>query len=360
MSRLLLAFPPFRLDVDDGRLWKGPTEVTLRRKPFAILCYLAARPQRLVTQDELVREVWGNIVVSETAIRTQLYDLRQALGPGLIETVIGRGYRFRPAVTQETDVSRDASGRVGPSLMPPFAPAVRAAGSVGRNAELGALAQAHARAAAGERQMVFITGDPGIGKTTLVDAFLPELPASQTLVVHGHCVEQNGHGEPYLPLLQGLRRLCESSDGATAKAILSRRAPTWSLQMPGLFPDAELATLQQRTAGATQDRMLRELCEALESFSVERTAVIILEDLQWSDSVDHQRHLDAGLAPGARALAGDRDGSPVGPFTTRASAQHDLSGAAGPRARAGHHPRGSVGGRDFPLLAAAIQRTRIS
>jgi tetratricopeptide (TPR) repeat protein len=53
--------------------------------------------------------------------------------------------------------------------------------------------------------------------------------------------------------------------------------------MPGLFPDAELAALQQRTAGATQDRMLRELCEALEHLSVERPVVLALEDLQWSD-----------------------------------------------------------------------------
>jgi DNA-binding winged helix-turn-helix (wHTH) protein len=95
MSKTFLVFPPFRLDVGDERLWKGSSEIGLRRKPFAILRYIAEHPQRLVSQEELVKEIWGNIVVSESAIRTQLYDLRHAVGEGIIETVVGRGYRSK-------------------------------------------------------------------------------------------------------------------------------------------------------------------------------------------------------------------------------------------------------------------------
>jgi len=54
MQTLVLSFPPFRLDVADERLWKDGTEIKLRRKPFAILKYLATHPRRLVTQEELV------------------------------------------------------------------------------------------------------------------------------------------------------------------------------------------------------------------------------------------------------------------------------------------------------------------
>jgi DNA-binding response OmpR family regulator len=39
-----MAPTPFRLDVDDERLWKGGSELKLRRKPFAILKYLALHP----------------------------------------------------------------------------------------------------------------------------------------------------------------------------------------------------------------------------------------------------------------------------------------------------------------------------
>jgi len=91
----MLLFASFRLDVDEGQLWKGDVPVALRRKPFAILAYLSANPRRLVTHDEIVEHVWGGAAVSDSAVRTHLHELRHALGEGLIETVIGRGYRLR-------------------------------------------------------------------------------------------------------------------------------------------------------------------------------------------------------------------------------------------------------------------------
>ncbi len=96
----VLSFPPFRLDVADERLWNGERAVRLRRKPFAILRYLAQRPQRLVTYGELVEAVWGSAVaMSESLLRTHVVDVRRALGDGFVETVVGRGYRFKAAVT---------------------------------------------------------------------------------------------------------------------------------------------------------------------------------------------------------------------------------------------------------------------
>ena len=49
---IVLSFPPFRLDLDDERLWKNGQEMHLRRKPFAILRHLVQHPQRLVSQHE--------------------------------------------------------------------------------------------------------------------------------------------------------------------------------------------------------------------------------------------------------------------------------------------------------------------
>jgi DNA-binding response OmpR family regulator len=90
----VLSFPPFRLDLVEERLWNGERELRLRRKPFAILCHLARRPGRLVTHSEIVEAVWGNIAMSESLLRTHVHDLRRVLGVALIETVVGRGYRF--------------------------------------------------------------------------------------------------------------------------------------------------------------------------------------------------------------------------------------------------------------------------
>src|SRR5262245_51356881 len=97
----MLAFPPFRLDLDEERLWKGNKLLALRRKPFAILRYLATNPRRLVTHDELLKHVWAGAVVSESAVRSHLHELRQALGDGVIETVIGRGYRFTAGIAAD-------------------------------------------------------------------------------------------------------------------------------------------------------------------------------------------------------------------------------------------------------------------
>jgi DNA-binding winged helix-turn-helix (wHTH) protein len=98
--RATLSFPPFRLDLAEERLWKGERELPLRRKPFAILRYLAQRPRRLITHAELVEGVWGrDTAMSESLLRTHMRDLRRALGEAVIETVVGRGYRFVAAVS---------------------------------------------------------------------------------------------------------------------------------------------------------------------------------------------------------------------------------------------------------------------
>ena len=79
---------------------------------------------------------------------------------------------------------------------------------VRREAELEQLLACFSRALQGERQIVFISGEAGIGKTTLVDAFLEPIvsgaPVASVWIGHGQCVEQYGAGEPYLPLLDAL------------------------------------------------------------------------------------------------------------------------------------------------------------
>jgi|SRR6266850_2222676 len=75
-----LSFSPFQLDVIDERLSKDGVELRLRRKPFAILKFLALNPKRLVTQEELIEAVWGKVVMSESLLRTHVRDLRSVVG----------------------------------------------------------------------------------------------------------------------------------------------------------------------------------------------------------------------------------------------------------------------------------------
>jgi tetratricopeptide (TPR) repeat protein len=166
--------------------------------------------------------------------------------------------------------------RVGPTVGRVAAPAARVVGRAGERAVLrGALE----RARRGERAVVFVSGPPGIGKTTLVDAFLDEVRAAgDVLIAQGQAVEHYGAGEPYLPVLDAWSRL-----GAGLVDRLRRHAPTWLAHMPGLVDPSEGEVLQRRAVGATRDRMLREMAELLEAVAAERPVVLLLEDLHWSD-----------------------------------------------------------------------------
>ena len=125
------------------------------------------------------------------------------------------------------------------------------------------------------RQVVFVTGEPGVGKTTLVDQFLQQVTAGgQETIGRGQCIEQYGEGEAYLPILEVLGHWCRGPCNQDVRAVLQRAAPTWLAQMPTLLTAAELTQVQRQTAGATRERMLREMAEAIEALSVERMSVM--------------------------------------------------------------------------------------
>lgn len=280
-------FAPFRLDPANQQLWQGEEPVALRPKLFAVLRCLVEQAGRLVTRDELRTAVWPRTVISESVLRGTIRELRDALGDDaaaarFIETVPHRGYRFIAPVTVMQPVGADARStrHIAPRA------GARSQGSIliGRDAELACLQEWLARASRGTRQVVFVTGEPGIGKTTMVDAFLASATdMGDVWTARGQCVEHYGSGEAYLPVLEALGQLCRQPGGEQVVALLTRYAPTWLAQMPGLIGDAELETVQRRVQGATRERMLRELAEAVEALTVATTLVLVLEDLHWSD-----------------------------------------------------------------------------
>ena len=155
---------------------------------------------------------------------------------------------------------------------------------VGRATELTRLNDYFAQVKAGARRVLFVSGEPGIGKTTLVRAFLDSISADRAVRVgHGQCVEQYGAGEPYMPVLEALTRLCREPRGERLVEILHRMAPAWLAQMPSLVSAEDRLRLQTQAQGTTQQRMLREMAEALEVMASEKPLALLLEDLHWSD-----------------------------------------------------------------------------
>ena len=156
---------------------------------------------------------------------------------------------------------------------------------MGRDAALAQLSHSSALAQTGTRQVVFLTGEPGIGKTALVDAFLSRIgDQNGWRIARADCVAQYGAGEAYRPLLEALTRLCRQQDGEHCITLLRRYAPTWLAQLPAFQSPAEFSALQRRSVGVTRDRMLRELTDALEAMSARGPIALCLEDLHWSDA----------------------------------------------------------------------------
>jgi DNA-binding winged helix-turn-helix (wHTH) protein/predicted ATPase len=275
----VIRFGRFQLEPAQG-LRRGAREVHLTPKALAVLCTLAGRAGQVVSKEDLFRAVWPDTAVSDSALASCIKELRQALGddaqrPRFLETVHRRGFRFIPGVTTEGS----GTGVIGEGRRPPADVSF-----VGREGVLQSMRAALASAEAGVRQVLFLTGEPGVGKSAVIDAFVTAVGLQHRLRVTGAgCVERTGAGEPYQPLLEALTRLCRRPGGSPVVPILDRCAPTWLAQLPSVQTPARLATLRQRTAGVTRDRMLRELTDALETLTAQTPLVLWLEDLHWSD-----------------------------------------------------------------------------
>ncbi len=278
-----IAFDRFSLDLVNESLWKGSEEIKLRPKAFALLNYLLHHPDQLVTKEELLNAIWPETFVGDAVLKVTVRQLREALddnpkSPRVIETSHRRGYRFIAQIAERErkpqDLPRADNGHSG---------AFRVyVGVVGRAQALSRMQRWLRRTLHGERQIVFVTGEAGIGKTSLVDAFARTIPADGTIRVgRGQCLDQYGTGEAYLPVLEAIGRLCREEQQVTQ--VLRAHAPMWLLQMPSLLSASDRELLSREMAGATRERMLREMGEALDALTVEAPLVLILEDLHWSD-----------------------------------------------------------------------------
>jgi DNA-binding winged helix-turn-helix (wHTH) protein len=287
-----ITFGPFRLDPGSGRLWRGRGAIPLRPKTWAVLLHLAARPGVLVSRDELLDAIWPDTAVTPDTLNKSIGELRIALGddrraPRFIETVHRRGFRF-VAETQPAAVE-SAAGLVpaAPFELPVAEPHSRRRPFVGREDELRFLAARFAKARAGERQIVFVTGPAGVGKTALVDAFLDSRSVCEgpvpVWVGRAGCIEQHGLQEAYMPFLEALERLVRPPHVERLLTLMRRAAPLWLAQMPWLVGEADAAALRHSLQGVRPERMPRELAVLIEALTTDLTLVLVLEDLHWSD-----------------------------------------------------------------------------
>ncbi|MGH8616033.1 MAG: AAA family ATPase, partial [Gammaproteobacteria bacterium] len=282
-------FAPFRLDPSGWMLWRENQPVALPPRAFSVLCHLVEHTGALVTKDELLDAVWQHRFVSESVLKVCINELRRTLDdsakmPRYIETVSRRGYRFIGAPKRVENVA--ATPHSPPlTAIGGFIPAMDPAHYLLERTEpLAQLQRLLERAQCGERQVVLITGEAGIGKTTVAERFLEPMAERGVGVLLGRCIEHYGAGEALMPVLEVLERCCRATGGSGLIARLRHWAPTWLAQMPRLLGAQEHEELQREIVGATKERMLREFVVTLEALSQEIPLVLVLEDLHWSDA----------------------------------------------------------------------------
>ena len=271
-------FDPFELDEANASLLRGGEAIALAPTPFAVLCALVRKRGTLLTANTLLDEVWGHQFVSDSVLRTAISELRTALDddarqPRFIQTVSRRGYRF---IAEPADVvAAPVHGNVAVVDPRDESPS----SFIGREEPLSRLRRAWDSACSGKRKVVWVAGEPGIGKTTLIEHFIAGL--GDVPVARGQCVEHYGTGEPYLPVLEALSDLCRIDSSLVS--LLRAVAPTWLLQLPWFTTAEERDALRQELAGVSPDRMLREMGALLDRSGDRAPLLLVTEDLHWSD-----------------------------------------------------------------------------
>jgi DNA-binding winged helix-turn-helix (wHTH) protein len=250
-SAVKLYFDEFELDLDRRELRRAGAAIKVDPVVLRLLDVLVQSAGELVTKQTLISQVWDGRAVSENVITVAMVRLRKTLGhkPGVrefVNTVHGRGYSFVSPVTRGTPPP--LSLRAAPPA-PPF---------VGRERPLQILRDSYAQASVGHGNAVVLSGEPGIGKTRVVEVFERELTDAGMFVAWGHCRE-SGDTPPLWPFAQILRQVLAWS----AKHVPSSDASARAARVP------ELARLLPELGELSEGESLAPVSETMPSWGRE-------------------------------------------------------------------------------------------
>jgi predicted ATPase len=172
--------------------------------------------------------------------------------------------------------------------------------TVGRDDQRAQLRRAFSRAREGRSGIVAVTGEPGIGKTSLVEDFVTELAGAgeRAIVARGRCSESLAGAEAYLPVLEALDSMLHRGAGPSLDSMIKAIAPTWYVQLATHSSESSVAgEVREAPPAASQERMKRELGVLLQEVSRLQPVVWVIEDLHWADvsTVDLLNYLASRL-----------------------------------------------------------------
>ena len=267
--------PSYAVDRGNRCLWRDLQRLDLPPKAFDVLDYLRSNPNRLVSQDEILDQVWPNRFVQPEIVKTYIRTLRRLLEddvrrPRFIETRPRSGYRF---------LGELPDCKAGPPMLA-ACPAAVPARLLGRGVECIAVKAALDRARTGQRDCVIVSGEAGIGKSMLLDtATASAREEPDTIVAIAYGAPARGPAEPLSLAIALLQDLARQMDPSVLAPAVASHAPGWSRY---LSPARTIAPDQPRP-GWWPQQMAREACTLLEHLAAQATIVLAVDDLQWVD-----------------------------------------------------------------------------
>jgi class 3 adenylate cyclase/tetratricopeptide (TPR) repeat protein len=246
--------------------------------PVGIAVHVAARVASLAQSGEVLLSNTVRDLVAGSDLQVAdrgIHALRGVAGEWRIFALSTAALEALPADGPGVDPPHSDTPAV------PLAPALVAAAErplFGRTAELERLTAALERAAGGERRLVLLGGEPGIGKTRLVAELAARAHERGALVLYGRCDEDLGI--PYQPFVEALGHYVEHSSAQ----LVARQRDAQSGALSRLLPQLAAGGPGQAPDPATGDRhVLFSEVGSMLATNQHPPLVLVLDDLHWAD-----------------------------------------------------------------------------
>ena len=235
----------FSIDRANQLLWNGDTPIRVPPKVFQLLLYLRDNPGRIIEYDELLDAVWPREFVQPEILKTYVKTIRRLLeddahAPRFIETRARCGYTFIGQLPDRCGRSTPSPSRL-----------------IGRDNAVAALQAALRDAEGGQRRILFVVGEAGIGKTRLIDEFLARAAPSEPAVLRVDCAQAQYSAHGFSPLRELSHQL--SRRGGAEAGGAAEPAPESGADGP------------------------ERLCRQVEALAAATATILVVENLQWAD-----------------------------------------------------------------------------
>jgi DNA-binding SARP family transcriptional activator len=175
----------------------------------------------------------------------------------------------------------EAVGAMQRASLPSRLATVASEAFVGRREEIARWDNAWKAVDAGDRRLLLVGGDAGIGKTALVAAYAARAAASGARVVYGRCDEDLS--VPYQPWLDVLTSIVATESDAVIADHTAARGGELLRLVPNLATRADVVLPQGADAEAERFALFGAVTDLVVRSSGSSPLVLVVDDLHWAD-----------------------------------------------------------------------------